>query len=133
MREAFAEARAAVAEVRDPAERLRHFARLHLERLGRDRNLAIVFQVELRQSVKFMERLSSTLLRDYLGQIRSAFADGQAAGVFRADFNATTAAKMFFGALDEMATNWILSRRRYSLEADADAVVDLFLRGAAQR
>jgi hypothetical protein len=37
---------------------------------------------------------------------------------------------MFFGALDEMATNWILSKRRYSLEADADAVVDLFLRGA---
>jgi hypothetical protein len=63
------------------------FARLHLARLGRDRNLAIVFQVELRQSVKFMERLSSTLLRDYLGHIRSAFADGQAAGVFRDDFN----------------------------------------------
>ena len=133
MREAFAEARAAVAEVRDPAERLQHLARLHLERLGRDRNLAIVFQVELRQSVKFMERLSSTLLRDYLGHIRSAFADGQATGVFRADFNPTTAAKMFFGALDEMATNWILSGRPYSLEADADAVVDLFLRGAAQR
>jgi TetR/AcrR family fatty acid metabolism transcriptional regulator len=52
--------------------------------------------------------------------------------VFRADFNPTTAAKMFFGALDEMATNWILSKRRYSLEAEADAVVDLFLRGAAQ-
>ena len=129
-REAFGEARAAAAEVRDPAERLRLFARLHLARLGRDRNLAIVFQVELRQSVKFMERLSSTLLRDYLGHIRSAFADGQAAGVFRADFNPTTAAKMFFGALDEMATNWILSGRRYSLEADADPVVDLFLRGA---
>jgi len=133
MREAFAEARAAAAEVQDPAERLRILARLHLERLGRDRNLAIVFQVELRQSVKFMERLSSTLLRDYLGHIRSAFADGQAAGVFRAEFNPTTAAKMFFGALDEMATNWILSGRRYSLEADADAVVDLFLQGAAQR
>ena len=29
--------------------------------------------------------------------------------------NPTLAAKMFFGALDEMATNWILSRRRYSL------------------
>ena len=131
-REAFAEARAAAAQVADPAERLRLFARLHLARLGRDRNLAIVFQVELRQSVKFMERLSSTLLRDYLGHIRSAFADGQAAGAFRADFNPTTAAKMFFGALDEMATNWILSQRRYSLEAEADAVVDLFLRGAAQ-
>src|SRR5262247_4323097 len=31
-REAFAEARAAAAEVRDPAERLRLFARLHLAR-----------------------------------------------------------------------------------------------------
>jgi hypothetical protein len=40
---------------------------------------------------------------------------------------------MFFGALDEMATNWILSARRYSLEAQADEVVDVFLRGAAVR
>ena len=46
---------------------------------------------------------------------------------------ATVAAKMLFGALDEMATNWILSRRRYSLEADADAVVDLFINGARAR
>ena len=133
MREAFAEARAAVAGIQDPAERLRLFARLHLARLGRDRNLAIVFQVELRQSVKFMERFSATLLRDYLGQMRAAFADGQAAGAFRRDLNPTAAAKMFFGALDEMATNWILSKRRYSLEADADRVVDLFLNGARAR
>ena len=41
----------------------------------------------------------------------------------------TLAAKMFFGVLDEMATNWMLSRRSYSLVADADAVVDLFVGG----
>ena len=57
---------AATAAVADPAERLRRFAQLHLSMLGRDRKLAIVFQVELRQSLKFMERFSSTLLRDYL-------------------------------------------------------------------
>ena len=89
-------------------------------RLGRDRNLAVVFQVELRQSTKFMERFSATLLREYLGLIRDAIADGQRAGLFRADIKPTAAAKMFFGALDEMATNWMLSRRRYSLEADAE-------------
>jgi len=133
MREAFTEGRAAVAGIEDPGERLRQFARVHLGRLGRDRNLAIVYQVELRQSIKFMERFSSTLLRDYLSQIRAAIVDGQEAGAFRADLNATSVAKMFFGALDEMATNWILSRRRYSLEADADLVVDLFLRGAQAR
>jgi TetR/AcrR family fatty acid metabolism transcriptional regulator len=133
MRDGLAEGRAAVQGIADPIERLRRLARLHLARLGRDRNLAIVFQVELRQSTKFMARFSATLVRDYLGLIRSAFADGQAAGVFRGGINATVAAKMLFGALDEMATNWIISSRRYSLEADADAIVDLFINGVKAR
>src|SRR3954468_21752394 len=103
MRDALNEVRGAGSTQRDPRERLRRFARLHLGRLGRDRNLAVVFQVELRQSTKFMERFSATLLREYLGLIRAAIADGQKDGVFRADIRPTVAAKMFFGALDEMA------------------------------
>jgi TetR/AcrR family transcriptional regulator, fatty acid metabolism regulator protein len=133
MRESLAAGRAAVADLADPRERLRRLARGHLARLGGDRNLAIVFQVELRQSTKFMERFSTSHLRDYLGLIREAIADGQRAGLFRDDIKATSAAKMLFGALDEMATNWILSRRRYSLESEADAVVDLFINGARAR
>jgi TetR/AcrR family transcriptional regulator, fatty acid metabolism regulator protein len=133
MREALAEVRSSVGDTRDPRERLRRFARLHLARLGRDRSLAIVFQVELRQSTKFMERFSSTLLRDYLGLIRDAIADGQRETLFRTDLKPTVAAKMLFGVLDEMATNWILSRRRYPLEADADTAVDLFINGARTR
>src|SRR5215471_16835117 len=133
MREGLQLGRAAVADLREPTERLRRLARGHLARLGADRNLAIVFQVELRQSTKFMERFSATLLRDYLGLIREAIADGQREGLFRSDVKATAMAKMLFGALDEMATNWILSKRRYSLEADADAVVDLFINGARTR
>jgi TetR/AcrR family fatty acid metabolism transcriptional regulator len=133
MREGLTDSRAAVADLADPPERLRRLARGHLARLGNDRNLAVVFQVELRQSTKFMERFSSTLLRDYLGLMREAIADGQREGLFRADIKPTSAAKMLFGALDEMATNWILSRRRYSLEAEADEVVDFFLNGARAR
>ena len=133
MREGLTRGRAAVADLHDPQERLLRLARGHLARLGSDRNLAIVFQVELRQSTKFMERFSATLLRDYLGLIREAVADGQREGLFRADVKATAMAKMLFGALDEMATNWILSTRRYSLEADAEAVVDLFINGARAR
>src|SRR5579864_3284115 len=129
MRVALDEGRAEVAHIVDARERLRHFARLHLRRLGHDRNLAIVFQVELRQSTKFMERFSSTLLRDYLGLIREAVADGQKQGVFRCDIKPTVAAKVLFGALDEMATNWILSKRRYALEPEADAVVDILMNG----
>jgi TetR/AcrR family fatty acid metabolism transcriptional regulator len=129
MRQAIAEGRAALEGIDHPVDRLRAIARLHLERVGRDRDLAIVFQVELRQSTKFMEEFSSTQLREYLGIIRDVIADAQSAGVFRRDVNPTLAAKVLFGALDEMATNWVLSRRRYLPVSDADAVVDLFLNG----
>jgi TetR/AcrR family fatty acid metabolism transcriptional regulator len=131
MREAIADGRACVAPLGDPVEQLRAVARVHLERLGSDRSLAVVFQVELRQSTKFMERLSATLLREYLGIIRGIIVSGQASGAFRREINATLAAKLFFGGLDEMATNWILSTRKYSLASQADAIVDLFVNGAA--
>jgi TetR/AcrR family fatty acid metabolism transcriptional regulator len=133
MTEAIAEGRAALAAAHTPVERLRTIARLHLERLGRDRRLAIVFQVELRQSIKFMERFSATRLRDYLGIIRDVIADGQQQGAFHDRVNPTVAAKAFFGALDEMATNWILSRRRYALATMTDPVVDLFVNGMVGR
>jgi TetR/AcrR family fatty acid metabolism transcriptional regulator len=131
MNEAIAEGRAGIARTKDPVQRLRTLARVHLERLGRDRQLAVVFQIELRQSTKFMERFSTTQLREYLGIIREVIADGQAKRAFRRQINPTLAAKMFFGALDEMATNWVLSRRKYSLGSEADAIVDLFVGGLA--
>jgi TetR/AcrR family fatty acid metabolism transcriptional regulator len=129
MAETISEGRALLDRLTEPIDRLRALARLHLERLGRDRDLAIVFQVELRQSTKFMERCSTSLLRDYLGLIRDTIAQGQARGGFRADVSPTIAAKMLFGALDEMATNWVLSKRRQPLEPLAETVVDLFVRG----
>ena len=133
MNDVLAEGRKAIAGVADPAARLGKLAHLHLGRLGRDKDLAVVFQVELRQSVKFMERFSETFLQDYFKLIRQAIADGQQGGAFRKDISATTATKIFFGALDEMATNWVLSRRKYDLNAEADAVVDLFINGVKRR
>jgi TetR/AcrR family fatty acid metabolism transcriptional regulator len=131
MTEAIEAGRACAAPLSDPIEQLRAVARVHLDRHGRARSLAILFQVELRQSTKFLERFSATLLRDYLGIIRGIVVSGQQSGVFRRDINATLAAKLFFGGLDEMATNWILSRRKYPLASEADAIVDLFVHGAA--
>lgn len=133
MRAALDEGRQATSGIADPAERLRRIAQLHLGRLGRDKNLAVVFQIELRHSVKFMELFSETFLQDYFKLIRQAIADGQQSGMFRKDISATTATKIFFGALDEMATNWVLSRRKYDLGAEADAVVDLFISGVRRQ
>jgi len=127
--EAVAEAKKLIESTADPREKLRQIAMLHLERLGADRDLAVVFQVELRGSTKFMEEFSKAGFAEYLMLIRSTFEEGQQAGVFRPELNAKVVSKILFGALDEMATNWILSKRRYKLAPMADQVLDIFLNG----
>src|SRR5206468_476058 len=100
--EAVVEARKQLATISDARDKLRQIAFLHLERLGADRDLAVVFQVELRGSTKFMEEFSAAGFAEYLELIRSTFEEGQRTGVFRADINAKVVAKILFGALDEM-------------------------------
>jgi TetR/AcrR family transcriptional regulator, fatty acid metabolism regulator protein len=129
MEEALAAGKASLAETDDPVEKLRRIVRTHLERLGRDRNLAVVFQVELRSSTKFMEQFSATKVAEYLDMIRSVVEEGQKRGVFRPELNTKIVSKVLFGALDEMATNWVLSPKRYSLSSTAEPVLDVFLNG----
>ena len=80
-----------------------------------------------------MERFSETFLQDYFKLIRQAIADGQQSGAFRKDISATTATKIFFGALDEMATNWVLSRRKYDLQRRSGCGRRLFINGVKRR
>jgi TetR/AcrR family fatty acid metabolism transcriptional regulator len=131
--EVIAADRKLIGKLRDPREKLRRIATLHLERLGADRDLAVVFQVELRGSTKFMEEFSAAGFAEYLGLLRAIFEEGQRTGVFRQELNAKVSAKIFFGALDEMATNWIISKRSYKLEPMADVVMDVFLNGVTTK
>src|SRR5881227_323998 len=131
MAEAIAADRELIDKLRDPREKLRRIATLHLERLGADRDLAVVFQVELRGSTKFMEEFSAAGFAEYLGLLRAIFEEGQRSGVFRKDLNAKLVSKILFGALDEMATNWIISKRNYKLEPMAAVVMDVFLNGVS--
>src|SRR5512144_3140278 len=58
MEEFITEGKKEIEQIDNPAEKLRRIAELHLEHLGSDRDLAVVFQVELRGSTKFMEEFS---------------------------------------------------------------------------
>jgi TetR/AcrR family transcriptional regulator, fatty acid metabolism regulator protein len=131
MEEFLARARAELAGLSDPRERLHRFAQLHLSLLEQERDLAIVFQVELRQSTKFMEQFSTTYLADYFKIIREIIEDGQQRGLFRPHLNSQVVSKVLFGALDEMATNWILSHNQYKLTSMVEPVLDIFLNGVS--
>src|SRR5829696_6147416 len=128
--EAFiSEGKRELAAIPGPAEKLKRIARMHLERLGADRDLAIVFQVELRGSTKFMREFSAAGFAEYLDIILNTIAEGQKSGVFTADIKPVICAKILYGALDEMVTNWILSKKHYPLAPMADEVIKIFFGG----
>jgi TetR/AcrR family fatty acid metabolism transcriptional regulator len=114
-------------------DRLRKIAELHLARLSADRDLAIVFQVELRGSIKFMQEFTAAGFADYLDIIREAIEDGQKSGAFRNDIKPIVAAKILYGALDEMVTNWILSKKKYELVPMAGEVLKTYFGGMSAK
>ncbi|HYO78134.1 MAG TPA: TetR/AcrR family transcriptional regulator [Thermoanaerobaculia bacterium] len=118
-----------LANVNRAEERLRIAVRHHLETLGRDRALAVVSQVELRHSLKFMSLFSQQEVADYLNVIRKIVEQGQQEGTFRPSVHPQLGAKFVFGVLDEMVTSWILSDKAYDLAAQSEPVADLILTG----
>lgn len=122
-------AREELAKISSPGEKLRRLAWLHLNALGSNRDLAVVFQMELRQSTRFLAAFSHQHMVDYFQLVREAIRDGQRSGEFRAELNEKIVANCFFGALDEMVTSWVLAEQDYSLASAADSVANVILLG----
>ena len=109
--------------------KLRRLIALHLTLLGEDRDLAVIFQVEFRHTIHVLELLSRSRMRDYLALIARVIDQGKPEGVFKSDVDPLLAAKVVFGVLDEMATDWVLSRKNVRLASRADPVCDILLQG----
>jgi TetR/AcrR family fatty acid metabolism transcriptional regulator len=133
MAEHIERARREIATLAGAPARLRAIAVHHLRLFGGNRDLAVVFQVELRHSTRFLERFTASWLQDYFALLAEVMEQGQRDGSVRSDLPRKVATKAFFGALDEMVTSWILGRKDYDLAQLADPVVDLFLNGACPR
>ena len=124
------EARRAVSRAEQPAdEKLKSLVSLHFSLLGEDRDLAVIFQVEFRHTLHILELFSRSGMRDYLGLIAQVVEQGKREGVFRSGVDPLFAAKVVFGVLDEMATDWVLSRKNVRLASRAGAVCDVLLGG----
>ena len=130
MKEHIARGREELRRTPGASAKLHALAARHLRLLGDNPDLAVVFQVELRQSTRFMERFTASWFKDYLELLTTAIDEGQKDGSLRPELPKKVLAKALFGALDEMVTSWMLGRRNYDLAELAGPVVELFLRGA---
>ena len=123
--------RKAIADEPDAASKVRRLVALHFCMLEEDPELAEVVQVELRQGQKFFRGASSQEIGAYFTLIGSVLEEGVAERRFRSDLPVKVATKMLFGAMDQMATSWVLGKRGYRLVDTADAVAEIFLQGVA--
>ncbi len=119
----------AIADAPDAAAKIRRLVALHLRVLEDDPDLAEVVQVELRQGHKFFRGASAHEITAYFALIETVLEQGIAAGLIRPDVPVKVATKMLFGAVDQVATSWVLGKRQYRLSDTADAVADIFLKG----
>ena len=123
--------RKAIAGEPDAASKVRRLVSLHFRMLEENPDLADVVQVELRQGHKFFRGASGQEIGAYFALIGSVLEEGVVEGRFRPGLPVKIATKMLFGAMDQMATSWVLGKRGYQLADTADAVAEIFLQGVA--
>ena len=118
-----------VARETDPVAKIRRIIALHFTMIERNPDLAEVVQVELRQGQKFFRGASAHEVSAYFGVIADVLEEGVAAGRMRKDLPVKIATKMLFGAMDQLATSWVLGKRAYRLSEAAEPVATIFLKG----
>ena len=111
------------------SEKLFLLVQKHFQILSEDVNLAIVTQLELRQSNKELRLKINDVLRGYLNLIDQIISDGKEHGEFLPNLNNLLARQMIFGTIDETVTTWVMNDQKYSLPDLATDVHRLLIGG----
>jgi TetR/AcrR family fatty acid metabolism transcriptional regulator len=110
-------------------DKLRNLIRRHLTEFQRDRDMAVVYQVETHQNSRLAEsqiREMSVMYQDLVSEIVEL---GQQEGRIRKDLYVGLVKRFIIGAVDEVINTWLHSEKEYDLVSMADPLVDLFVRG----
>ncbi|MEF2291432.1 MULTISPECIES: TetR/AcrR family transcriptional regulator [Virgibacillus] len=110
-------------------EKLYELIKLHFRQLSEDHHLAIVTQLELRQSNPSLRLQINNVLKPYLNVIDTIITEGMEEKVFRKNLNLRLVRQMIFGTLDETVTNWVMKDRKYNLVDLATEVHTLLTEG----
>lgn len=113
-------------------EKLLALITMHFRQLAEDHHLAIVTQLELRQSNKQLRLKINEVLKRYLIVIDEIIQAGINEGSFGSDLNLILVRQMIFGTLDETVTNWVMKDEKYDLVSQASEVHELILRGLSK-
>ncbi|WP_242240599.1 TetR/AcrR family transcriptional regulator [Bacillus cereus group sp. BfR-BA-01309] len=105
----------------------------HFLLLSQNDPLAIVTQLELRQSNQDLRLKINEVLKGYLQVMDEILEIGIKQGEFQADLNVRVARQMIFGTVDEVVTNWVMSDHKYDLVALSKTVHGLLIAACGYR
>ena len=119
-----------LADEEDPRKMLEIFATKHLTVMKKNKNLAEVIQIELRQSAKLIKEYRNNKFSEYVNIISTIIKIGQEQNIYRSTIRPGIAKRAFFGALDEISRVWTLSlETEYTVEETINQVLEIFLSG----
>ncbi|KYD10829.1 TetR family transcriptional regulator [Heyndrickxia sporothermodurans] len=118
-----------IAGKRTAAEKLLVMVESHFKILSDDHQLAIVTQLELRQSNKELRLKINEVLKGYLKLVDKIIYHGIETGEFKKDIEVRLVRQMIFGTIDETVTTWVMNEEKYDLVALAPAVQQLLING----
>lgn len=117
----------------DPRRMLEIFIANHLREMKKNKNLAEVIQIELRQTNKIIRDYRNNKFSEYLNIISTIIKRGQAMNVFRKDILPGIAKRAIFGAMDEIARIWNINiDSDYKIEDTEIQVIKIFLVGVLE-
>ena len=109
--------------------KLRNLVHRHLAEFQRDRDGAVVYQVETHQNSRLAEAQIKEMSKMYRDLISEIVEQGQQEGTIRKDLYVGLVKRFIIGAVDEVINTWLHSNGEYDLVSMTDPLVELFIKG----
>lgn len=116
-------------EQKTASDKLLALIQMHYKQLSESPYLAIVTQLELRQSKPELRYEINNVFKSYLNVIDAIVQQGIEEKQIREDVNPQLIRQMIFGTLDETVTTWVMKSQRYSLIDQAEEIHRLLTNG----
>jgi TetR/AcrR family fatty acid metabolism transcriptional regulator len=132
-KQVFESFREAVDGAETSIDKLRNLVRRHLAEFQRDKDGAVVYQVETHQNSRLAEAQIREMSKMYRDLISEIIEQGQQEGAIRKDLYVGLVKRFIIGAVDEVINTWLHAEEEYDLVSMADPLVELFIKGIEQR
>ena len=131
------EIRKKISRLDDPNKKLKAIFSLVVRMFKKNRQLAELFMVDIKQSSIFMNNYTINRIVEFLDLIEEVLEEGKRKGIYRRDLDTRVTKMVIFGAAQGILLSWVLSESaavrnqsfKFSLYRAAKALKDIFKSG----